>query len=121
MNYDLNIWDHVGYNTDYKEEGWRITVHSFPGVLEPYGSGDIVTHLDLTKEEATILTLGMDSTEGGDYAPDSDFWLDLESFFVIYQNIPVRVEAFLRSLYEEKGEENDGLLSVWQEVGNRQG
>lgn len=118
MNYDLNIWDHIGYETEYAQEGWRITVHAIPHDGSDYGSGAMFTHLDLTREESAALTLGVALADGGDYTPDSDFWLDLESFFVTYQNIPTRVEAFLRSLYEKKGEDNE-LLSVWQELSAR--
>ena len=114
-NYDLNIWDHLGYMTEYKQEGWRLTVHEIPFDGAFYGSGDIVCHLDLTKEESVALTLGVAPDEGGDYCIDSDFWLDIESFYLTYQNIPTRVGAFLTSLYEEK-EEKDELLSVWQEL-----
>jgi hypothetical protein len=41
--------------------------------------------------------------------------LDIESFYLTYQNIPTRVGAFLTSLYEQKEEKNE-LLSVWQEL-----
>ena len=114
-NYDLNIWDHLGYETEYEQEGWRLTVHEIPYDGAPFGSGDIVCHLDLTKEESVALTLGVAPDKGGDYCIDSDFWLDIESFYLTYQNIPTRVGAFLTSLYEEK-EEKDELLSVWQEL-----
>jgi hypothetical protein len=120
MNYDLNIWDRLGYETEYAEEGWTITVCVIPSEGAQYGSGDFLTSLDLTKEESVALTLGVALADGGDYTPDSDFWIDLESFFVVYQNIPTRVEAFLRSLYDQK-EENNELLSVWQELSARNG
>jgi hypothetical protein len=117
MNYDLNIWDEVGYETDYDAEGWSISVYSIPETGASYGSGDFVTNIYLTHDEARVLTLGQSVEDGGDYAPDSDFWLDLESFFTVYKNIPTRVEAFLKGLYmEEKEEEPNGLLSVWQEI-----
>lgn len=116
MNYDLNIWDKVGYETDYAEEGWAITVHAIPEQEAPYGSGEIVTTLDLTPEEAEMLTLGVDRTDGGAYISDSDFFIDLESFWEEYKEVPVRVGAFLRSL-SEKEVRTDGLLSLWQEIG----
>ena len=115
MNYDLNIWDERGYQTEYAEEGWRITAHAIPYEGAPFGSGDIVCHLDLTPEESATLTLGVALGDGGDYCADYDFWIDIESFYLTYQNIPTRVGAFLTSLYEKK-EEKDELLSVWQEL-----
>lgn len=115
-NYDLNIWDKIGHETEYAEEGWAISAYSIPEAGAIYGSGQFVTELMLTPEEAGRLTLGKAIADGGDYAPDSDFWLDLESFFVTYKNIPIRVEAFLRSLYEPEEVAENGLLSVWQEV-----
>ena len=119
-NFDLNIWDRVGYETDYKEEGWAITVYAIPNDRDPYGSGEMLATLDLTEEEAKMLTLGLHKADGGDYAPDSDFFIDLEAFFVVYSNIPTRVKAFLTSLYEGKVE-NDGLLSLWQELSTSRG
>lgn len=118
-NYDLNIWDKVGYETNYEQEGWAITVHEIPNNDDgvPYGSGRIVTTLDLSKDEATALTLGIAQADGGDYCPDEDFWLDIVSFFLTYTNIPVRVMAFLKSLFEEEEVRDDGLLSLWQEIG----
>lgn len=115
-NYDLNIWDKVGYETEYAEEGWAITVHAIPEEGAIYGSGEIITTLDLTPDEAKMLTLGVDSGSGGFYTLDSDFFIDLESFWDIYKEVPVRVGAFLRSL-SEKEVHGDGMLSLWQEIG----
>lgn len=117
MNYDLNIWDRVGYETNYQEEGWSISVYKIPHQGAHYGSGEFATSMDLDDYEAEMLTLGKRQRDGGDYTEDSDFWLDLESFFVTYKNIPVMVKAFLTSLYEKDEEESNGLLSVWQELG----
>lgn len=99
-NFDLNIWDRVGYETEYKEEGWCISVYEIPYEGSPYGSG---THREdlgfwLSEEEAQQLTLGVRQRDGGDYTEDSDFWLDVDSFFQIYKNIPARVEEKLRNL-----------------------
>mgnify|MGYP001070955925 CR=1 FL=1 len=113
MNYDLNIWDHLGYITEYEQEGWRITVHAIPEEGAPYGSGDIVAHLDLTLEEADRLGL----RDGNN---DSDFFMDLDSFVDEKKDVPVRVGAFLTSLDEKEGDNNE-LLSVWQELSTRQG
>ncbi len=123
MNYDLNIWDQLGYVTEYEHEGWRITVYAIPDDGAPYGSGDFVCDLDLTLEESEMLTLGVAPEAGGHYANDPDFWLDLEGFKEVYKNIPTRVRAFLRSLEngEWEGEGNDRMLSVWQEFSTNNG
>jgi hypothetical protein len=118
MNYDLNIWDRVGYETNYQETGWSISVYKIPSVGASYGSGEFVTSLDLDEQDVEMLTLGKRQRDGGDYTEDNDFWIDLESFFVTYRNIPIIVKAFLTSLYESK-EGKDELLSVWQELGAR--
>lgn len=119
MNYDLNIWDRVGYETNYREEGWTISVYEIPHQGAHYGSGEHVASLDLDEQDVEMLTLGKRQRDGGDYCGDPDFWVDLESFFVIYKDIPLMVQAFLKSLYEKKEEKNE-LLSVWQEVGSGQ-
>ena len=119
-NFDLNIWDRVGYETDYESEGWTISVYSIPEEGAPFGSGEYVTGLDLTEEEATILTLGVAEEDGGAYAPDCDFWLDVHGFMEVYPYVPARVKAFLASL-DSKEDESDGLLSLWQELGSRKG
>ena len=100
--YDLNIWDKVGYETEYAEEGWYIAVYEFD-VPEAVGSSaSFVEELSfpLTEEEAKSLTLGKSEAEGGDYTSDPDFWLDVEGFFSIYKNVPPRVESLLKALPE---------------------
>jgi len=99
-NYDLNIWDKVGYETEYTEEGWHISVYEIPETGAPYGSGTFREDLSfpLTDGEAKELTLGKSEAQGGDYTEDSDFWLDVESFFSIYKNVPARVESLLKAL-----------------------
>jgi hypothetical protein len=92
-NIDLNIWDKVGYNTEYKEEGWVITPYTIKQEGQYYGSGtELPEHeLVLNPMEVARLTLGKSSTEGGDYSNDSDFWMDLNTFLLTYQDIPDRV------------------------------
>lgn len=117
MNYDINVWDRLGYETEYQREGWSLSVYTIPYEGAQFGSGDFVSELALTEDEWKALTLGVAQADGGDYAEDSDFWIDLESFYVVYSNVPTRVDAFLKGLYmEEKEEKPNGLLSVWQEV-----
>jgi len=121
MNYDIKVWDRLGYETEYRQEGWSLSVYSILEEGASFGSGEFVSELALTEEEWKALTLGVASANGGDYTPDSDFWIDLESFFVTYSNMPTRVEAFLRSLYDQEGVRTDEMLSLWQELSTRIG
>jgi len=104
-NYDLNIWDREGYETEYEKEGWVINVYQYPAVGSPYGSGTMLEDrtITLTPTEAKRLTLGWGEDLGGDYTPDSDFWLDKDSFFETYTDIPERVANLLWALpaYEQ--------------------
>jgi len=99
-NYDLNIWDRRGYETEYKEEGWAIEVYNYQHLGASYGSGDHVQTIDLTPAEAKRLTLGWEKELGGDYTPDSDFWIDKETFLDTYTDIPERVANLLWALPE---------------------
>jgi hypothetical protein len=97
-NFDVNIWDKVGYFTNYEQEGWTLTPHFIVLDKEGYEStGDMidVINLHLTKEEAESLTLGLDREEGGDYSGDQDFFLDFHGFFDVYKNIPDIVTTYL--------------------------
>jgi len=99
-NYDLNIWDKRGYETEYEEEGWAIGVYEIPYEGAGYGSGTFREELsfDLTPEESKQLTLGWDPELGGDYTGDSDFWLDRETFLTTYKDIPERVRDTINAL-----------------------
>ncbi len=97
-NCDLNIWDKVGWETEYEKEGWSIAVYTVPKEGASYGSGDFLVSIDLEPHEAKRLTLGVSMRDGGDYAPDHDFWMDVQSFFVTYRDIPKRVEDVLWKL-----------------------
>jgi len=99
-NYDLNIWDRRGYETDYIEEGWAIEVYKYHYLGAPYGSGDYVETIYITPSEARRLTLGWGTDLGGDYTPDSDFWLDKDTFLETYTDIPERVANLLWALPE---------------------
>ena len=99
-NYDLNIWDRRGYETDYVEEGWAIEVYKYNYLGAPYGSGDYVETIYITPSEARRLTLGWGPDLGGDYTPDSDFWLDKDTFLETYTDIPERVANLLWALPE---------------------
>ena len=99
-NYDLNIWDRRGYETEYKEEGWAIEVYTYPYLGSFYGSGEHKETIWLTPSESRRLTLGWGPDLGGDYTPDSDFWIDKSSFFETYTDIPERVAGLLNALPE---------------------
>jgi len=47
-NYDLNIWDREGYETEYEKEGWVINVYQYPAVGSPYGSGTMLEDRTIT-------------------------------------------------------------------------
>jgi len=100
-NYDLNIWDRDGWETEYEEEGWVINVYKYD-IGQPYGSGEMLEDktITLTPTEAKRLTLGWGKDLGGDYCPDADFWLDKDSFFDTYTDIPERVANLLWALPE---------------------
>src|SRR6056300_1241466 len=86
-NYDMNIWDETSWESEGEVTGgWKINFYQYPAVGAPYGSGTMIEELDffLTQEEAHLLTLGWEPALGGDYIPDDDFWLDVETFKETY-------------------------------------
>jgi hypothetical protein len=101
-NIDLNIWDTVGYETEYEQEGWAITPYTIKQEGQYYGSGtELPEHeLVLTEDEVRRLTLGKATTEGGQYSSDCDFWMDLETFLSTYNNIPDRVLEWAKGMLE---------------------
>ena len=102
-NYDLNIWDKLAYETSGQETGgWVINVYQYDYIGAPYGSGRIQEDktIILTPTEAKRLTLGWGTELGGDYTEDRDFWIDKETFFHTYTDIPERVANLLNSLPE---------------------
>jgi len=103
-NYDLNIWDRRGYETEYEEEGWAIEIYKYPYPGASYGSGEYVQSITLTPEETKRLTLGWGEDLGGDYCADNDFWLDKDTFLDMYKDIPERVANLLWALpeYEQR-------------------
>jgi hypothetical protein len=112
-NYDLNIWDRRGYETEYKEEGWAIECYTYPYLGAFYGSGEYHSTIYLTPAEAKRLTLGWGEDLGGDYCPDSDFWIDKQTFFDTYTDIPERVANLLWALPEyEQSLDIDPSLAV---------
>jgi hypothetical protein len=112
-NYDLNIWDRRGYETEYEEEGWAIEVYSYPSIGSMYGSGDYHSTIWLTPTESKRLTLGWGPDLGGDYCSDPDFWIDKETFYDTYTDIPERIHNLLWALPEyEQSLDIDNRLAV---------
>jgi len=114
-NYDLNIWDRDGYESEYTEEGWIINIYEYHTVGSPYGSGRMLEDrtITLTPAETKRLTLGWGPDLGGDYTEDSDFWIDKETFLETYTDIPERVANLLWALPEyEQSLDIDNALAV---------
>jgi hypothetical protein len=102
-NYDLNIWDKTSYETSGEVTGgWVISVYEYPYLGASYGSGKLLEDktITLTPTEVKRLTLGWGPDLGGDYAEDDDFWIDKETFFDTYTDIPERVAGLLNALPE---------------------
>lgn len=102
-NYDLNIWDKLAYETSGEEEGgWVINVYQYDYPGAPFGSGKMLEDrtITLTPDEVKRLTLGWGPDLGGDYTEDEDFWIDKETFFDTYTDIPERVANLLWALPE---------------------
>lgn len=102
-NYDINIWDELAYLTDGVETGgWKMNFYEYARVGVAYGSGNWKQEYDLvlTADEAKALTLGWGPELGGDYTPDDDFFIDVESFFEEYKDIPDRIRKHIESLPE---------------------
>lgn len=120
-NIDLNIWDKVGYLTEYKQEGWVITPYTIEKEGASFGSGQELEHLEisLTPREVKRLTLGVAGVDGGDYAPDDDLWMDMQTFYLVYRDIPQRVDELLRFILEKVAEREkarqENLQEQWME------
>ena len=117
-NIDLNIWDKVGYETEYKQEGWALTPYTIAFEGDGFGTGRELPEyeISLTPYEAKRLTLGVAKADGGDYTPDPDFWMDMQTFYVAYRNIPKRVDEELRKVLEHVR----GLAIAEQEIAQEQ-
>jgi hypothetical protein len=102
-NYDLNIWDKLSYETSGEETGgWVINIYEYGYLGAPFGSGRMLEDktIELTPTEAKRLTLGWGTDLGGDYTEDEDFWIDKQTFFDTYTDIPERVFNLLWALPE---------------------
>jgi len=96
--YDLNVWDYSGYPEYDDKPRWRIDVY------ECYDDVDFEHHdnpekiIFLNDTQVQMLTLGKSPDEGGDYAWDTDFWIDPAGFLDVYKNIPRKVTRHLKEL-----------------------
>ena len=114
--YDVNIWNRGWHNLDRDVEPtkensqWMFSFNEIVEDYASYGTGKERQELDiyLTQEEADQMTLGLSEEDGGDYAPDEDFWLDSYSILQVYKNVPQRIVDYLNNLppYEMQGIDN---------------
>lgn len=95
-NYDLNVWDWVGYNTGYFGEGWKIDVYECDENFRHNSMPERIIYLNET--QAKMLTLGVSEECGGDYCADTDFWIDPATFLETYNDIPRKVRRYLEEL-----------------------
>jgi hypothetical protein len=95
-NFDLNVWDYVGYANDYDSEGWRIDIYECDESWHHYNRPAKIIYLNET--QAKMLTLGVAPELGGDYDCDSDFWIDPQGFLDTYKNIPRKVRRHLEEI-----------------------
>jgi hypothetical protein len=105
-NLDLNVWDKLGYETDYKREGWVITPYTITKEGDHFGTGKELPNIKLSKQDALRLTLGKRKSEGGDYTEDADFWIDMQGFHVAYRDIPRRITRKLKEALDDVAEDN---------------
>jgi len=106
LNYDLNIWDEGSHLTCHLPESeqysqWKISFHDLERLSDGHiQCGDWIGGLEifLDEDEVKALTLGWGTDLGGDYAPDSDFFMDMRSFFDVYKDIPQAVKEKLLAL-----------------------
>jgi hypothetical protein len=92
--YDCNVWDWAGHETGYEADPiWRIDIYE----CDNYYTHDSLPFkvIWLSKTQADMLTLGKSVEEGGDYAGDSDFWIDPDGILDTYKNIPRKVRRHL--------------------------
>ena len=114
--YDVNIWNEGWHELDHGVEAtnensqWKFSFNQIIEDYASYGSGIERPDLDIyiTQEEADQMTLGLSEEDGGDYAPDSDFWLDSYSILHVYKNVPQRIVDYLNNLPPyQRGIDND--------------
>lgn len=94
--YDLNVYDKVGHETGYQQEGWAILVY---GCDQNFYHEDVPEKIIyLNETQRAMLTLGVSEECGGDYCADDDFWIDPQSFLNTFQNIPRKVRRILEEV-----------------------
>lgn len=109
-NIDLNIWDKLSYETSGEQQGgWVINTYAIVHDWAGFGVGEqLPWTIELRPRDAEALTLGIAEEDGGDYAPDEDFWLDYEGFKSVYKNIPRRVLRELDAVLDQLGRWRNG-------------
>ncbi len=94
--YDLNVWNKVGYETDYVRDGWEIAVYECD---DNWNHSIVPTQIiTLSETQVEMLTLGKSPDEGGDYDWDTDFWIDPAGFLDTYKSVPRKVRRYLEAL-----------------------
>lgn len=106
-NFDINIWNRGAYfseelPTEECYDEWVLCPYVIEETDAGYGTGKYLDeyNLELTEEEAKRLTLGWGIDLGGDYVEDDDTWLDMQSFKLIYKDIPPRVSEWIDTVLE---------------------
>jgi hypothetical protein len=95
---------------------WKILVSELTNELLPYGGGEFVLTINLSKKESDQLTLGISQNNGGDFTQDRDFGMDIETFFDTYRNIPKRIKTILNDL-PGNGNRNRRRWRISSEIG----
>ena len=94
--YDLNVFDKLGYETNYQQEGWAILVYACDQNFQHEATPEKIIYLNDT--QAKMLTLGVSEECGGDYCADDDFWIDPAGFLATFRDIPRKVRRQLEVL-----------------------
>lgn len=93
MNYDLNIWDKLSYDTDGRVTGtWVINPYVIPDESTGYGTKEMLSKTFWLRDyEVEMLEL---------HKEDDDFWIDQESL-MHEKLVPRRLRKWLGGLSHE--------------------
>jgi hypothetical protein len=94
--YDLNVWDYIGYDTDYEREGWRVDVYECDENWQH--ADDPVKIIYLNENQAKMMTLGVAKELGGEYDYDTDFWIEPNFLLKTYSNVPRKLRRYIENL-----------------------
>jgi hypothetical protein len=108
--FDVNIWNRGEWETEGLEpeeryDTWVLCPYKIEEEFAGYGTGQELSELNLvlTDAEAKTMTLGLSRDDGGDYADDSDFWLDSDTLLITYSIVPDRVKEWVKSVDAKHG------------------